>query len=477
MSKTNKYKIVAPFLISALTFVPFFTTTSCAQQEIDYALPSANQLAWHHLEQSAFIHFSLSTFTGKEFGPDPDGEFGNEPPTLFNPTNLDADKWVETFKEAGFKQVILVCKHHDGFCLWPSAYTDRTVASSPWKNGQGDLVKDVSVACQKYGLKFGVYLSPWDASRSDWGLPSPDGTTPNYVQYYRNQLTELLTNYGPISEVWFDGAKGGTSKKCYYGGANGAEGEGREVSQTWYDWENTYKLVRRLQPNAVMSQGPDIRWCGNESGTMQTVDWNTFNCVYPEAYSMPESEANKNVGVEGGKYWLPAEADVSIDNRWFWKEGDPTKTGEMLFNIYLESVGRGAGLLLNVPPTNTGELSTEEIQALQQFKTLKDNAFTNNIAENAVIKKEDDCYSLDLGNDKTVNYVVLGEDIRMGQSIKSVFMTLKQKNGTEVNIHDIYTVGNKVIYKLLTPTLASTIFIQIEDSLRPHPILSNIQIF
>jgi alpha-L-fucosidase len=218
--------------------------------------PSARQLAWHELEFYGFLHFTVNTFTDKEWG------FGDEQESVFNPTAFDAEQIVGAAKAAGMKGLILTAKHHDGFCLWPSKFTEHSVKNSPWKNGKGDVVKEIADACGKGGLKFGVYLSPWDRNHKDYGKPE-------YITYYRNQLRELLTNYGPIFEVWYDGANGGTG---YYGGERGK----RNIdAKTYYDWPSTTKIVRELQPNACMfsDAGPDVRWVGNEQGTAGDPCW------------------------------------------------------------------------------------------------------------------------------------------------------------------------------------------------------------
>jgi alpha-L-fucosidase len=242
------------FLFSII-FV-LFSCTPPPPPEPVLPLPSERQLAWHELEYYAFVHFNMNTFTNMEWG------FGDESPDLFNPAELDCRQWARVCKEAGMKGIILTAKHHDGFCLWPSEYTEHSVKNSPWKNGQGDVVQELADACREYGLKFGVYLSPWDRNHPDYGKPE-------YLTYFRNQLRELLTNYGDVFEVWFDGANGGTG---WYGGAN----EERRIDRkTYYDWENTYKIVRELQPMACLfsDAGPDVRWVGNEEGWAMKTNW------------------------------------------------------------------------------------------------------------------------------------------------------------------------------------------------------------
>lgn len=330
------------------------------------AVPTQRQLARQQMEFFGFCHFTVDTFTGREWG------LGSESPSVFNPTNFDADQIVRAFKSAGMKGLILTCKHHDGFCLWPSKYTEHSVKNSPWKNGHGDVVREISDACHKYGLKFGVYLSPWDRNSALYG-------TPAYITYYRNQLRELLTHYGPIFEVWFDGANGGTG---YYGGAN----EKRTIDKkTYYDWPTTWKLVRELQPNAFIYSdvGPDTRWVGNERGIAGDPCWATINTD-----DWAPGEANKkilNSGVRNGKQWMPAEADVSIRPGWFWHADQNNKVRSVtnLWNLYCESVGRGAALNLNVPPDSDGQIYSRDVKTLAAFGRLLKNTFANNLAKSA----------------------------------------------------------------------------------------------
>ena len=271
------------------------------------AVPSERQLEWHKLKYYAFIHFSPNTFTDMEWG------YGNEKPEVFNPSELDVDQWARVAKEAGMEGIVITAKHHDGFSLWPSKYTEHSVKNSPWKNGEGDLLKELSVACEKYGLKLGMYLSPWDRNHAAYG-------TPEYIDYFRNQLKELLTNYGEIFEVWFDGANGGDG---YYGGAN----ETRRIdNKTYYDWENTREIVRELQPNAVMfsDAGPDIRWIGNEQGYAQDPNWSTMDGenFYP---GMSGIHDQLQSGFEGGNLWVSSEVNTSIRPGWFYHEAENSR--------------------------------------------------------------------------------------------------------------------------------------------------------
>ncbi len=264
-------------------------------------LPAERQLKWHELEFYAFVHFNMNTFTDIEWGT------GGESPELFNPTELDLRQWARVCKEAGMKGIILTAKHHDGFCLWPSAYTAHSVKKSPWKEGKGDVVRELADACEEFGLKLGLYLSPWDRNHAEYG-------TDAYITYFRNQLTELMSNYGELFEVWFDGANGGTG---YYGGAN----EERRVDRkTYYDWPVTRQIVRELQPSAVMfsDAGPDVRWVGNEAGWAGETNWSLLR--RDEFYPGSPNYKDLTSGHEDGTHWLPAEVDVSIRLRWYYQQ-------------------------------------------------------------------------------------------------------------------------------------------------------------
>jgi alpha-L-fucosidase len=331
-------------------------------------VPSARQLKWHATEIYGFIHFCINTFTDKEWG------FGDESPALFNPTAFDADQIVGTAARAGLKGLVLTCKHHDGFCLWPSEYTEHSVKNSPWKNGEGDMVREFSHACAHFGLKFGVYLSPWDRNHAEYGRPE-------YLTYYRNQLRELLTNYGPIFEVWFDGANGGDG---YYGGAN----ETRSIDNvTYYDWENTWSIVRELQPEACMFSdgGPDVRWVGNEDGYAGEPCWATINAT--DLWPGHAIQSHLNRGDRHGTHWLPAEVDVSIRPGWFYheREDNAVRSVQNLLKIYFESLGRGANLILNLPPDRRGLIHEVDVRVLQEWSEILTATFSTNLARGATI--------------------------------------------------------------------------------------------
>jgi alpha-L-fucosidase len=334
------------------------------------AVPSQRQLAWHELEFYGFIHFTVNTFTDREWGK------GDEDPQVFNPTALDARQWARVARDAGMKGLILTAKHHDGFCLWPSRYTEHSVKNSPWRGGKGDVVKDLAAACGEYGLKFGVYLSPWDRNHADYGKPE-------YLAYYRNQLRELLTNYGPIFEVWFDGANGGDG---YYGGAR----ERRIIDAAkYYDWANTHQLVRTLQPGAVMfsDAGPDVRWVGNERGVCFETTWLPINLegLYP---GHPDYAGKFAAGQPNGTNWVPPEVDVSIRPGWFYhsSEDAKVKSAKELLRIYYESVGRSGNLLLNLPPDRRGLIHEKDVESLKGFRALLDTTFAQDFAAGAQVQ-------------------------------------------------------------------------------------------
>ena len=327
-------------------------------------VPTEQQIRWQEMEMYAFLHFSLNTYTDQEWG------LGNESPQLFNPTALDARQWARVCRQSGMRGIILTAKHHSGFCLWPSAYTDYSVKSSPWKQGQGDVVRELAEACRAEGLRFAVYLSPWDRHHPDYGRPA-------YVTYFQNQLRELLTQYGPMFEVWFDGANGGDG---YYGGVN----ERREIDRrTYYRWPETYKMIRQWQPDCVIWgdtwNRADLRWIGNEAGHAGPTCWSTL----PKE-GKPDRRA-LNRGVEGGDVWCPGEADTSIRPGWFYHEREDTlvKSLATLMDIYYKSVGRNVTLLLNFPIMPNGRIHpTDSIRGLQFAREIR-RTFRHDLARKA----------------------------------------------------------------------------------------------
>jgi alpha-L-fucosidase len=337
------------------------------------ALPSARQLRWSEMEFYNFLHFTVNTFTDREWG------YGDENPSVFNPTAFDADAIVEVLKNAGSAGVILTAKHHDGFCLWPTKTTEHSIRKSPYKNGKGDIVKEIADAARRHGLRFGIYLSPWDRNQPAYG-------TPKYIEIYRQQMRELLTGYGPIFEIWHDGANGGDG---YYGGAR----EKRLIDKhTYYDWPRTWALERELQPDAVLFSdvGPDIRWVGNEKGIAGETCWATFTPVGRNggpAAPGDVREGESTTGTRNGEKWMPAECDVSIRPGWFWheKENDKVKSPRDLLRLYYASVGRGASFLLNVPPDRRGLIHENDAASLREFGRLLRSTFERNLAAGAKV--------------------------------------------------------------------------------------------
>lgn len=331
-------------------------------------VPTPRQLKWHEMEMYGFVHFTINTFTDREWG------HGDESPALFSPTDFSADQIVRTAKDAGLRGIVLTCKHHDGFCLWPSRFTDHSIKQSPWRGGNGDLVREMSDACKRNNMRFGIYLSPWDRNRSDYGRPE-------YIQYYRNQLRELLTGYGPIFEIWFDGANGGDG---YYGGAR----ETRKIDpKTYYDWDYTRQIVRDLQPDAVMfsDAGPDVRWVGNESGVAGDPCWHTLN---PEGLFPGVADSQQlNRGDRPGSAWIPAEVDVSVRPGWFYhaSEDSKVKTPQQLLDIYYNSVGRGANLILNLPPDRRGRIHETDVASLREWGRILKATFAKDLVRGAKV--------------------------------------------------------------------------------------------
>ncbi|WP_306561981.1 glycoside hydrolase family 2 TIM barrel-domain containing protein, partial [Bacteroides finegoldii] len=413
-----------------------FPQNATLEQKVDMAarlIPTPQQLSWQQMELTAFLHFGINTFTGREWGD------GKEDPALFNPSELNAEQWVRTLKEAGFKMVLLTAKHHDGFCLWPTATTKHSVASSPWKKGQGDVVRELRKACDKYDMKFGVYLSPWDRNAECYG------DSPRYNDFFIRQLTELLTNYGEVHEVWFDGANG----------------EGPNGRKQVYDWEAFYKTIQRLQPKAVMAiMGDDVRWVGNEKGLGRETEWSA-TVLTPGIYTRSE-ENNTRLGVFskakdlGSRsmlaeatelFWYPSEVDVSIRPGWFYHAEEDTKVKSLkhLSDIYFQSVGYNSVLLLNIPPDRRGLIHEADVKRLKDFAAYRKRVF----ADNRVVKgrKEWNAVSgsekiYSLKSESEINVVMLQEDIAKGQRVESFAIEVLTEQGWQ-EVGQGTTVGYK----------------------------------
>lgn len=419
--------------------------------------PTPYQLEWHKMEQYAFVHFTINTFTDKEWG------YGDESPELFNPTDFDADALIKVVKDANLKGVILTAKHHDGFCLWPSKYTEHSIKNSPYKDGKGDIVGEVAEACRRQGIKFGIYLSPWDRNHAEYG-------SDEYLEYYRNQLRELLTNYGPVFEMWFDGANGGDG---YYGGAN--EVRKVESGYLYYDWPKVVDIIRELSPETIVwsSSLPNARWCSNERGI---IDEHCWAMASPEDM-YPQGRDSLQVlrhGQEDGTRWAPAEADVSIRRGWFYHEDQEPKTPEELFNIYLTSVGRGGTLLLNLAPDRRGRIPEKDIASLMEWRQMIEMVFQTDLAIDAAfiatssrgrgfeaksMKGEDKAFwatedgvttgdvMLKWSEPVEVKYVMIQEHIALGQRVREFAVDVKVGNEWQ-QVAKGTTVGYKRILPL-----------------------------
>lgn len=439
------------------------------------ALPTKQQLAWHDMEYYWFIHFGPNTFTDKEWG------HGDEQADIFNPSALDCKQWARIAKASGAKGIIITAKHHDGFCLWPSQYSKHTVKESAWRNGKGDVLKELSQACKEYGLKFGVYLSPWDRNHPQYG-------TPAYNDVYINTMKELITRYGPFFEFWWDGANG----------------EGPNGKKQVYDFRRFEQTMRRFAPNTVVFSdiGPDVRWVGNENGIAGETNWNYLDTVgFKRGVGAPPTDT-LNQGNINGRNWIPAECDVSIRPGWFYhaEEDEKVKTPQQLFNLYLKSVGRGSTLLLNVPPDRRGLINEKDSAALMGFRKLRDEAFATNLAfgSQAELHTKGTIFKRTKFNDgdekssekltdyrntglwvkfdsvKKINCIVLQEDITKGQFVKAAQVILL--NGVqEIRRIDLTTIGRKRI--LVFPSQdVSSIRLVIRDA-KGAPSISEISTY
>ena len=454
-----------------------------------YPIPTPQQVAWQQLETYAFIHFGLNTFNDMEWG------YGDTPAATFNPTRLDCEQWVQTLVKGGMKGVILTCKHHDGFCLWPTKYTDYCIANSPYKGGKGDVVRELSDACKKYGIKFGVYLSPWDRHQASYG-------TPEYVTYYYNQLEELMMQYGDIFEVWFDGANGGDG---WYGGAN----EKREIDRsTYYNYPKAWGIVNRLQPDAIIFSdgGPGCRWVGNEKGFANPTNWSFLRMkeVYPGYPAYEELQS----GHADGDGWCASECDTSIRPGWFYHEKEDTqvKTVDQLVDLYYRSVGHNGTLLLNFPVDKEGLIHPTDSATLVAWRERIDSELGHNLLAGAKFTATDtrnnnygpammgdDDYNtywaasdgvtaadivIKTKKNVTLDCIMLQEYIPLGQRVKEFVIEYKTCCGKWVPVivdEETTTIGYKRIVRFHEKT-ADEWRIRILDA-RACPCINNIEGF
>ena len=456
-------------LLAAMACTAMVSTNAFAKDEVKapaplLPLPEQKQVDWQRMETYAFIHFGLNSFCDREWG------YGDTDPKMFNPKRLDCEQWVKTLIAAGMKGVILTAKHHDGFCLWPFEGNDYNVSKSPWRNGKGNVVKELSEACKKHGLKFAVYLSPWDRSRADYGSPS-------YVDYFHSQLRDLLTNYGPVFEVWFDGANGGDG---YYGGARDKRTIDRK---NYYNYPRIYQILDSLQPQAVVFSdgGPGCRWVGNEKGFAGETNWAFIpkNTVYPGYPNYPELQ----FGYPDGDQWTAAECDVSIRPGWFYhpEEDDKVKSPEQLADLYYRSVGHNATLLLNFPVDRNGLINPIDSANAVNFHKLIQRELGNNLvagmkpkvsnerggqfAAQALTDGSWDTYwatgdgvtSADITftfkKARKMNRIMLQEYIPLGQRVKKFAVEWLDKNGTWKAVEqgeETTTIGYKRLLRFLT---------------------------
>jgi alpha-L-fucosidase len=414
------------------------------------------------MEYYAFVHFGPNTFTGEEWG------HGTEDPRVFAPKRLDCRQWARTFRRAGMRGVILTAKHHDGYCLWPSKQSTHTVARSPWKKGHGDVLRELSDACRAEGLKFGVYLSPWDRNHPTYG-------TPAYNDTFVAMLREVLTGYGPVFEVWFDGANG----------------EGPNGKRQVYDWPRFIQTVRECQPNAVIfsDAGPDIRWVGNEGGYAGETNWATLR--RDEFFPGTPRYRELTSGHEDGTHWVPTECDVSIRPGWFWRasEDAKVKSTSQLMDIWYGSVGRGGSLLLNVPPNAEGRVSGVDATRLLEFRRARDREFRRRLAvraasgmenaANAVDGKPETFASgqtlrLDFGAPRTFDRVLLAEAIGHGQRVKS-FEVRVEEGGAWRTVAEGTTINRKRLLRI-SPQRARRVEVVVRDA-KATPRLSEVAFF
>ncbi len=439
------------------------------------------------MELIGFVHFGSNTFTDKEWG------FGNEPPEVFQPSQFDASQWARVAAAAGMKELILTAKHHDGFCIWPTRYSEHSVKHSPWRSGMGDVVAEFVAASRQHGIEVGLYLSPWDRNHPDYGRPA-------YLDYYRNQLRELLTGYGTITELWFDGANGGAG---YYGGAN----EERRIDRkTYYDWPGTWLLVKSLQPGTLIfsDAGPDIRWIGNEHGFAGETNWSTIDTAGIVIGAADGDYLNS--GDPDGRQWVVPLCNTSIRPGWFYHaaEDDEVKSPQELIDVYYRSVGRNCVLLLNIPPDQRGLFHENDVGVLREFRRILDDTFADDLAQGKpvladnyrhrhrrfapgnLVDGDPDTYwatddevrtaaiEIDLGEETYFDRVMLQEPIRFGQRIAE-FAIQARRAGAWTQIASGTTVGYKRLLRI-SGVSADRVRILIEQA-NNVPALSRIGLF
>ena len=455
------YKVIAVALLMAMmdtkANAETASTAPCGP------VPTDNQLRWQDMEMYAFIHYSLNTYTDQEWG------FGNEALELFNPSDLDCRQWARVCKQAGMKGIIFTAKHHCGFCMWPSEYTEYSVKNTPWKNGKGDVVRELADACREEGLEFAVYLSPWDRNHPEYGRPA-------YVTYFRNQLRELLTNYGEIFEVWFDGANGGDG---WYGGAN----ETRKIDRTtYYEWPETYKMIRELQPKCLIwndgSDRGDLRWVGTEAGNVGETNWSLLNKDGEVTWPM------LHYGLENGDSWVPGETNTSIRPGWFYHEteNEHVKSLSKLMDTYYKSVGRNSTLLLNFPIAPNGRIHPNDSLRGIAFKKMIDEVFKTDLAKNAKVKTQGNVTLVEFQKPTPFNRFVAEEDIRQGQRVKKFTLEalvegkwLPLKDALVEGSDGLTTIGHRRI--ICFPTVNATkLRFTVTDS-KAKPIIKRTSVY
>lgn len=462
--------------ISLFLLVACFTSVLAQAPPKPYgAIPEKRQLAWHDIEMYGLVHFTPTTFENKEWG------FGDADPKVFNPAIFDAEQIVKAAKAGGLKGIVFVAKHHDGFALWPTKTTDYNISKSPFRNGKGDMVKEMELATRKYGLKFGIYCSPWDRNNSKYG-------TTDYLPLYQAQLKELYSNYGELFMSWHDGANGGDG---YYGGAK----EKRSIDNTtYYDWKNTWQITRQMQPMASIFSdvGLDVRWVGNEYGFAADTSWTTFtpmpakgqNIAVPGQSNYPDNPK----GNREGKFWMPAECDVPLRKSWFFHSNEKPKTPEQLFDLYLKSVGRGAGLDLGLAPDTRGLLHDDDVTSLKAFGDIVKHTFEINLAEKAkisisasrgknfnpnfILDRNKNTYwatadeikgatlSLDFKEAVTFDIISLQEYIPLGQRINSFTIEVMENNQWK-EIAAGASIGAKRLIKISKPIATTKVRVKL----------------